>query len=647
MSESALLCRMLNAGIWVVVATLLLLLAWGRDRVAAKNASASVRHLIWSAALCALPLIPLLTVYVPARTVVRAIPGPVIASAPATVPSMLDIQRVSPPMQAFPVMRQQLAEVSRTLSPTAPVVQDSRSRHVRTNLARILFVAWVVGVAVVLGQAGFGLIAVFVLRRRSLPGRFSPDSCLDPGLLSERIGLKRRWTLRFSQTNETSAPMTFGVIRPTILLPGDAVSWPDERLEAVLLHELAHIRRFDSATQLLSLMVCALFWFHPGVWLAARVLRAEAETAADDTVLRSGMTPSNYATQLLWFAARSQPSSLNPFATVGVSLMRDTRIKRRILSIIDTTPSRRGVTRGEASLTMITSILLAVGLVAVRPAFSLEAERTPFLSSLAPESFGDSELLSVTVAAPVRLPSVSVRRQATSEPRSVSPAKRSLPSVALSAATASAPRSLPLQDAKPAPPADPSPAAVPAVTPPAAPPIDPRAPEVTPTAPSAPPTTPSARQKFEKMSEKQRAEFQQRMDKMRKEIEIKGKELGKKREEKMRLKQREMEIKFQETDKKLQERSKELHMRLQADNDSRRLKMEQRRKEAEEKRDAARRDQDSRTQRLFPTADLEARVKLEVHRELKSAFKQIDFEQIDFKSIDFDKVRNKVTFQNH
>ena len=83
--------------------------------------------------------------------------------------------------------------------------------------------------------------------------------------------------------------MTWGYMRPVILLPRESVNWSKGRFEAVMLHELAHVRRGDSISQLLVLAVCALYWFNPVVWLCARALRSEAEMAADDTVLGLGI----------------------------------------------------------------------------------------------------------------------------------------------------------------------------------------------------------------------------------------------------------------------------------------------------------------------------------------------------------------------
>jgi hypothetical protein len=139
-----------------------------------------------------------------------------------------------------------------------------------------------------------------------------------------------------------------------LLVPAEANAWPDERRRLVLLHELAHVRRWDWLTQLLAHVACALYWFNPLVWLAATQMRIERERACDDLVLSSGARASEYAQELLGLAAglsRSRWSMLPvvPMARAGA-------LEDRVRLILDTRRNRAALTTA--------AVCLGVGLAA-------------------------------------------------------------------------------------------------------------------------------------------------------------------------------------------------------------------------------------------------------------------------------------------
>jgi soluble lytic murein transglycosylase-like protein len=145
-----------------------------------------------------------------------------------------------------------------------------------------------------------------------------------------------------------------------VLLPADAAAWPEERLRAVLLHELAHARRGDCAAQWAAAAVCALHWFNPLAWHAAARMRLEAEHAADDAAL--ARTPAaDYARHLLHVAA-----SLHRDGTRAAAAMaRPSQLRRRIEAVLDPHRPRGGVPRwatGAGSM-LGAALLLALGCV--------------------------------------------------------------------------------------------------------------------------------------------------------------------------------------------------------------------------------------------------------------------------------------------
>ena len=113
--------------------------------------------------------------------------------------------------------------------------------------------------------------------------------------------------VRIAHSDAVESPLTWGFLRPTVLMPRSARAWSRAKRDAALAHELAHVRRGDWLVHVVAHGICALFWFHPLVWFARRQLALEAEHAADDAVLATGIAPSAYAELLLELATRRTP----------------------------------------------------------------------------------------------------------------------------------------------------------------------------------------------------------------------------------------------------------------------------------------------------------------------------------------------------
>lgn len=94
-------------------------------------------------------------------------------------------------------------------------------------------------------------------------------------------------------------PWTWGIRRPVIVLPMGFDSWPCERQDAALAHELGHIRRRDWLIDRISEWLCIVFWFQPLIWVTWLRQRGYAERACDDVVLTGGGDPFDYAESLL------------------------------------------------------------------------------------------------------------------------------------------------------------------------------------------------------------------------------------------------------------------------------------------------------------------------------------------------------------
>jgi len=120
---------------------------------------------------------------------------------------------------------------------------------------------WLAGLLFVLGVLG----ATLAFRNRVLlrkVRRLDEDRWIDLIVdLSARIGL-RRSVVAF-ESSLPVVPMTWGCLRPVVLLPMNWGDWSEERLRCVLLHELAHVKRFDVVFQMIGRLAAGFYWFHP------------------------------------------------------------------------------------------------------------------------------------------------------------------------------------------------------------------------------------------------------------------------------------------------------------------------------------------------------------------------------------------------
>ena len=144
-----------------------------------------------------------------------------------------------------------------------------------------------------------------------------------------RMGFKNGTALLTS--NELRSPVSWGLMRPVIVLNDDAAEARDDA-EAIIAHELAHVARLDWAKLLLSRVAVALFWFNPFVWLLAREAHQLREETADDAVLGSDIDDTDYA-RLLVGVARHECSGLL-LGAHGVAPSRNS-LSRRVRRVLD------------------------------------------------------------------------------------------------------------------------------------------------------------------------------------------------------------------------------------------------------------------------------------------------------------------------
>ncbi|MDQ2774070.1 MAG: M56 family metallopeptidase [Acidobacteriota bacterium] len=160
-------------------------------------------------------------------------------------------------------------------------------------------------------------------------------------------------------------PFTFGLWRPRILLPADCMDWAPLRKHAVLLHELAHIKRRDLWSQMVATFATALWWFQPLCWFNRWNLRRESERACDALVLDFGIRPSDYARELLDIA-RSFSKGQRWSSAAALTMARRGELEGRLYAILD--PERNGAGRRPVlAIAALTALTLTASAVTVLP----------------------------------------------------------------------------------------------------------------------------------------------------------------------------------------------------------------------------------------------------------------------------------------
>jgi beta-lactamase regulating signal transducer with metallopeptidase domain len=194
-----------------------------------------------------------------------------------------------------------------------------------------IFLAWIV---IALSGAARLAVALLNLRRLRRSGVLLTASDLAPTLWDtvDQLHLIRSFTVRSSSA--VRVPTAIGFFRPVILIPEWTLrELQPEELKIILLHEFAHLRRWDDWTNLAQKMIRTVFCFHPVVWWIENCLSLEREMACDEAVLAETRNPQGYAACLVSLAEKSYMRRSIAMAQAAVSRARETSL--RLARILD------------------------------------------------------------------------------------------------------------------------------------------------------------------------------------------------------------------------------------------------------------------------------------------------------------------------
>ena len=222
-----------------------------------------------------------------------------------------------------------------------------------------------------------------------------------------RMGFKHGTALLTS--DELASPISWGLMRPVILLNSRAVE-ASEEAEAIIAHELAHVARLDWIKLLLARIATALFWFNPLVWVLAREAHQLREEAADDSVLGADIVDTDYAQLLVGVARHECPGLL--LGAHGVAPSKSS-LARRVARVLDGKSVRGPVARSFAAGVFAGAVLVAAPLAALT--VTPKAPKTP-KSAAAKLALAQSSAVedAATLDVPTDLPRIIARGVSTS-----------------------------------------------------------------------------------------------------------------------------------------------------------------------------------------------------------------------------------------
>jgi TonB family protein len=218
--------------------------------------------------------------------------------------------------------------------------------------------AWLSGVAALAIRTAGGLVLVERLRRTATP--------LPAAWTARCEALHRRMTgslaVIFAQSEAIATPLVAGWLKPMVLIPAAAlVRLPADQLEALILHELAHVRRLDALANLIQTVVETLLFYHPAIWWLSRRIRIEREHCCDDLAVAAVEDPALYVRAL-------RTLDLHRGSAQGVLAANGGDLKARAARILGlaAAPARPALSRTAAMLILTAPVIAMTHSVAVQ-----------------------------------------------------------------------------------------------------------------------------------------------------------------------------------------------------------------------------------------------------------------------------------------
>jgi len=257
-------------------------------------------------------------------------------------------------------------------------VRPERARHVSLSTAAMLMAIWSAVVALLLWRFAYTERATLRAIRRSDDVDLSAAGIsLDQLRRTLRIGRP----VRVATNPGVASPVVYGLWSPTLLIPADFADRHDpDQMRWILLHELAHIQRWDMLVRLFQKLVQFVFFFHPGVWIVNILIDRQREFACDDTaVLGSNLSRADCGESFLHIVKRVNRTQTPMPAVLGI-LSPNSAVRKRLMRMLDLNRTPQSRLSFVSCLWLVVIGLLVIPFSAFAAA-SAEEPPTPMLAA--------------------------------------------------------------------------------------------------------------------------------------------------------------------------------------------------------------------------------------------------------------------------
>jgi beta-lactamase regulating signal transducer with metallopeptidase domain len=236
------------------------------------------------------------------------------------------------PLMADPDRKATLAALDLQGSAVARPNENSGISGLGRISGFVVLALWSAGWLLLLARLAVGIWGAHRLTREGEPLDDSVWQRLLRRFISA-VSLKRKVDLK--SHHQVTIPLTWGFLRPVVIMPDAARAWKEDERSSALFHELSHVKRGDFLVMVLVRLGLAMYWMNPLCWLVYKMLKNEQEKACDELVLKLGVRPSIYAHNLLTFKRSTRLTRAPSAAFLGVlGMFGRSQLNERLLAIL-------------------------------------------------------------------------------------------------------------------------------------------------------------------------------------------------------------------------------------------------------------------------------------------------------------------------